>query len=209
LQPKFWIVLSWYVRSLLFCFFCWNLCVCISFHVYYHTMYSWSASTLISFLVSSDHKWSKHIAGLFEGSWKRKEISCGREWSGLGNLSVARFSLFSAEESCSRVGLGVASWLLKGFFSLFCFFFSLGWHFLTSGVYFTRCSLARHRCWSLLHYWFSLELRPSNILWQLGICSIGIMHKQLITKSSKLRTCNKSQDHAKCLPNYICIYTIV
>ncbi len=98
---------------------------------------------------------------------------------------------------------------LRGFSLCFVLFFSLGWHFLTSGVYFTRCSLARHRCWSLLHYWFSLELRPSNILWQLGTCSIGIMHKQLITKSSKLRTCNKSQDHAKCLRNYICIYTIV
>jgi hypothetical protein len=91
----------------------------------------------------------------------------------------------------------------------FFFFFSLGWHFLTGGVYFTRCSLARHRCWSLLHYWFSLELRPSNILWQLGTCSIGIIHKQLINKSRKLRTCNNSQDHANCLRNYICIYTIV
>ncbi len=39
------------------------------------------------------------------------------------------FLFFSAEESCSRVGLGVASCLLKGvfFFSLFCFFFLFSW----------------------------------------------------------------------------------
>ncbi len=49
-------------------------------------------------------------------------------------MSVARFSLFSAEESCSRVGLGVASCLLKGFFFPLCFVLFL---FLFPGVAFS------------------------------------------------------------------------